>query len=162
MSSDTAYDKAPRADDKISLVRMMLGGNEGASPLFTNTEISVVLQLTPVPTYAAAALWDMAAAKWAAKIDTSIGATRVSLSQKVKAAMDMATRLRDGGPGFIPGGDGSGTPTADMVVGGISIDANDAFRDDPDTVQPNFSLGMDDNPYSDPDPDDPNLNRWRY
>lgn len=161
MSSSTSYDKAPRADDKISLVRMMLGGDEGASPLFTNTEISVVLQLTPVPTYAAAALWDMAAAKYASKIDTSIGATRVSLSQKVKAAMDMATRLREGGPGSIPGGDGSGTPTAEMIVGGISISANQALDDNTDAVQPNFSLGMDDNPYSDPDPDDPNLDRWR-
>jgi hypothetical protein len=162
MTSSTSYDNAPRASDHVSLVRMMLGGNEGAAPLFTNTEIEVVLELAPVPTYAAAALWEMAAAKWSAGVDQSIGATSISLSQKISAAMDMAKRLREGGPGLIPGGDGSGTPTAEMIVGGISRSEKEAFLDDSDRIQPNFSLGQDDNPYSDSGDSDPNLNGWEY
>lgn len=161
MSSSTAYDQAPTADDKVSLVRLMLGGSDGASPLFANAEIEVVLQLQPVPTYAAAALWDMAAAKWAAQVDQSIGATSISLSKKAEAARVQADRLRAGGAGYLPGGDGSGTPTAEMVVGGISISEAIAYTENTDAIQPSFAVGMDDDPDADSRPD-VNLGRWRY
>jgi hypothetical protein len=161
MSSSTAYDQAPTADDKVSIVRLMLGGNDGASPLFTNAELEVVLQLQPVPTYAAAALWDMAAAKWASQVDQSIGATSISLSKKAEAARAQADRLRAGGPGYLPGGDGSGTPTAEMLVGGISVDQRIAYAEDTDAIQPSFSVGMDDDPDGD-QRSDVNLGRWRY
>ena len=162
MSSSTAYDQAPRADDKVSLVRMMLGGNDGASPLFTNQELAVVLELQPVPTYAAAALWDMAAARWSSLVDQSIGSTSISLSQKAEAARETAKRLRAGGPGFLPGGDGSGTPTADMVVGGLSYSERAGYMEDDDRIQPTFSVGMDDDPETEGRPADPNLGRVRY
>jgi len=149
----TAENSVPDATDKTWLVRMCLGDSSGTkasktpiSALFSNADIEQYLTIQPIPTYCAAALCEVAAAAWAAQVTQTLGKTRQELSDKIKHAKLMAKNLRDGGPGDIPGGDGSGAPDLFMEVGGISRDEKAAFRNDPDRIQPNFSLGMDDAP----------------
>lgn len=142
--------------DKVSLVRLCLGDLDRDDKLFTDAVIAAVLEVQPIVTFAAAALADSAAARFSREADIALGKTRISLSQKAVAWKDIAKCLRDGGPGDLPGGDGSGAPTLTMTVGGISKQEREDFLNDDDRIQPNFSLGMDDNPVGQPDRDDPN------
>jgi len=144
----------PNAADKVWLVRMCLGGSSGSgaqsggiSDLFSNADIEEYLKIQDIPTYCAAALCEVAAAQWASQVTQTMGRTKQELSDKIANAKLMAKNLREGGPGDIPGGDGSGSPTlTGLAVGGISRDEKRAFRDDPDRIQPSFGLGMDDAP----------------
>lgn len=141
--------------DKVSLVRLALGDLDPDDQLFTDGQIQAVLDIQPIVTWAAAALAESAAARFAREADIALGRTRIALGQKFKFWKEMALNLRKGGPGDLPGGDGSGAPTLSMTVGGLSRSEREAFKDDEDRIQPNFSLGMDDNPRSNPDRDDP-------
>lgn len=128
-------------------VKFCLGGDDGLASLFTDAEIDAVLAEQPAPTYAAAALAEVAAARFAARAATvTISKTKINLKEKFDAAKKLAENLRKGGPGNIPGGDGSAAIAASVRVGGTSISEKASFRDNPDRVLPEFELGMDDNP----------------
>lgn len=146
MSGSMGYSGAPKATDKVALVRLALGDTNTADPLFTDTEVEVVLELQPIVTFAAAALAEMAAAKFAREVAVSIGSTRVDCQQQFDHYKRLALNLRKGGPGDLPGGDGSGQPTLSMTVGGISRSEKQAFEDDSDAIQPSFEIGQDDHP----------------
>jgi hypothetical protein len=145
VASDFSYSGAPAADDPVGLVRLLVGDTRSDDPLLTDSEIEAILGFQSVITYAAASCADIIAAKFARDVDTAIGETRISLSQKVKAYQALADRLRLTS-GDIPGGDGTGIANLGMFVGGISQSEKEAFLDDSNRIQPNFSLGMDDNP----------------
>lgn len=145
MASDFSYSGAPGTDDPSGLVRLLIGDTRSDDPILTDSEIEAILGLQPIVTYAAAACADIIAARFAREVDMAIGETKINLSQKVKSYQALADRLRESA-GDIPGGDGTGVATTSMFVGGISFTERDDFLDNSDRIQPNFSLGMDDNP----------------
>jgi hypothetical protein len=133
----------PTNKDKV---RLLIGDTDTSAEMLVDNEINAVLALQPTVTFAAAACADAIAAKYARKVDLSIGATSVSLSQRAEAFRDLAARLRAGGAGSLPGGDGTGVPGVSMFVGGTSVAVNDTHADDADEVPPSFGIGMDDAP----------------
>jgi hypothetical protein len=114
--------------------------------MVTDTEIDFVLTAQPSVTFAAAACAEACAAKYARQVSMTIGATSVQAQQRTDALMALAARLRAGGAGVLPGGDGSGSPTMTMAVGGLSYAERDSFRQDADRIQPPVSLEQDDKP----------------
>lgn len=132
--------------DSIDLVRLAIGDTDVDDLIFSDDEITTILDIQPIVTYAAAALADMAAAKFARQVSIGIGSTRVEAQQRFEHYKQLAKDLRSSGGGSIPGGDGSGSPTLTMNVGGISRSKRDALRENTDAIQPSFSVGQDDNP----------------
>lgn len=128
----------------MALVRWICGDTVKATAKLSDTEINNVLSLQPVVTYAAAACCDAIAALFSAKADLALGKTRVSLSQKAKAYERLADRLRKGGPGKLPGGDGSGVFPTSAFVGGTSKSELEAFHAETDLIQSSFEIGKDD------------------
>jgi hypothetical protein len=128
-------------------VRFLVGDTVVTDEYLTDTEINAVVAGQPVPTWAAAACAEAIAAKLARKCDLTIGATSISLSQRAEAYRDLAARLRAGGGGLLPGGDGTGVPTAGAAfVGGLSRTERDSLAADSDLVPPSFGVGIDDHP----------------
>lgn len=127
-------------------VRRAVGDTDKDDQLISDEEIEAVLVDQPVVNYAAAAVADLISAKFARRADKTIGKTSISASQVAKAYERIADRLRAGGAGTVPGGDGSGVPTAVMFVGGTTKSGNRLLADNPDTEQQSFARGQDDNP----------------
>ena len=152
-SADFNYSHAPDVSDPVSMVRFLVGDVDSNNPILTDSEILAITNIQPVITYAAAAAADIIAARYAVQIDTTIGRTKVSLSQRFEHFKSLADRLRESA-GDLPGGDGTGQPTVGMFVGGISISEEKALADDADRIQPSFSIGMNDNPGTYPDEND--------
>ena len=143
--ADFTYSGAPSPSNPLSMVRFILPDTVEASALFTDTEINAALALQPTVTYAAAALADILAGRFASEVDTAIGQTRISLSQKSEQWAKRAIALRKGGAGDLPGGDGTGVKNAEMFVGGISVsEAENLNTGDSDRIQPSFRIGQDD------------------
>lgn len=142
-----SYSGNPAANTK-DLVRFLLGDttNVAATEFLTDAEINAVLAIQPNPVWAAAACADAIAGKVSRKVDKSIGKTSVKLSQQVDAFRKLADRLRAGGAGSLPGGDGSANPAGGVFIGGATISENDSIHEDTDLVQPSFSIGQDDIP----------------
>jgi hypothetical protein len=69
---------------------------------------------------------------------------RSSAAARFKHYQDLAASLRAGGPGDVPGGDGSGVVRATFYAGGAKKSQKDALRDNDDLVEPTFALGSDD------------------
>ena len=151
--ADFNYSHAPDPSDPVSMVRFLVGDVDSSNPILTDSEILAITTLQPVITYAAAAAADTIAARYAIQVDTAIGRTRISLSDRFDHFKQLADRLRETA-GDLPGGDGTGIPTVSMFVGGISVSANEAMADDTDRVQPSFTIGMDDNPGNYPNVND--------
>jgi len=127
-------------------VRFLIGDTISTAQLMQNEEINAVLAYQPSPVYAAAACADALGARFSRDADLSIGATSVSASQRAAGFHRLADRLRAGGAGNLPGGDGTGVANVSMFVGGLSIAGNDALAEDDDTVKSQFAVGQDDNP----------------
>lgn len=136
-------DPAANAKDRV---RFIVGDTTSTFPLVSDEEINAVLADQAVPTYAAAAICEALAAKFSVQVDRSIGSTSIGLSRRAQAFAEQAARLRAGGPGNIPGGDGTGERGAGMFVGGLEVAANDEARRDTSTEQASFHVGQDDRP----------------
>lgn len=145
-------DPASSAKDQV---RWIIGDTIGGPPngpvntalqFASDEEINFALSIQPVPTYAAAAVAQAVADKFAMLVDQDIGQTSLALSQRWEHWNAMADRLRKGGAGDIPGGDGTGERTAVMFVGGLDRAGNDAIRRDNTVEQSSFRVGQDDKP----------------
>jgi hypothetical protein len=140
-----SYGGNPASSTK-DLVRFLIGDTESSAEFLSDAEINAVVALQPNPVWAAAACADAVAAKVSRKVDKSIGKTSVRLSQQVDAFRKLADRLRKGGAGSLPGGDGSGNPAGGVFIGGVSIAEGESIRQDTDINQNSFSVGQDDMP----------------
>ena len=149
-----SYSGNPASSTK-DLVRFLIGDTSPTAVppdpvpsfvLVSDEEINAVLSYQSNPVYAAAAICDSLSAKFSVQVDRTIGATSVRSSQRADAYAKLATRLRAGGAGNLPGGDGSGERVGDMVVGGLDVSENEALREDSSTEQPSFNVGQDDKP----------------
>lgn len=127
-------------------MRFLIGDTVSAAQLVQDEEINAILGYQPSPAYAAAAICDSLGARFSVQVDKSIGDTSVSSSQRARAFAALADRLRAGGPGLLPGGDGTGERSADMFVGGLSIAGNTDLFSDTGNVQPAVRVGQDDIP----------------
>lgn len=143
-----SYSGDPDAGSRLDIVRLMIGDTDPDDPLLSDGEIGIALASSGVNTYAAAACADFIAAKFSRMATVKIGSTSINGAEKAKSYFALAKALRKGGPGDIPGGDGSGEPTLTMFAGGTSRSANAATREDPDRVQGSFAIGQDDFPGS--------------
>jgi hypothetical protein len=140
-----SYSGNPSTSSK-DLVRWLIGDTIASRPLLLDAEINAALSFQPTPSFAATACADAIANKVASKVDKTIGKTSIKLSQMVDAYRQMADRLRAGGAGNLPGGDGSGVHLGGIFVGGASISEDEALRSDSDLNQSSFSIGQDDHP----------------
>ena len=156
MTADFSYQGGPvDANDSLGLVRLMLGDTNSADPMLTDSEINVVLSIQSTPSYAAAACAELIAARFSRYADIEIGETAVKHAQKARAFERLAERLRKGGPGLIPGGDGSATKIPQVFAGGSSKSDIESFYSAEDNVKPSFAIGQDDLwPLFDKDPVD--------
>jgi len=152
-AADFNYSHAPDPSDPISMVRFLVGDVDASNPILTDSEIQALVSLQPIISFAAASAADTIAARFSIQVDTAIGKTKVSLSQRSAHFTKLANRLRKTA-GDLPGGDGTGVPTVNMVVSGLSISQNAAMASDTDRVQPSFTIGMDDDPGSYPNSSD--------
>lgn len=128
----------------LDRVRFALGDIVELGHRIEDETITAVLVRQPIETYAAAACAQAIAGTLAAKVDKSIGATSITLSQQMAHYMELAKTLREGGPGALPGGDGSGSSAPEVWAGGVSYTERDTLNADSDYIKPSFSVGMDD------------------
>jgi len=145
-SDSFSYTGSPVKSERVHVVRLMIGDTDPLDQLLTDDEILLTTTAQPSNTFAAAACADFIAAKFARRVSTKMGAISISADKKYQQYAALADRLRASGGGDLPGGDGSGTPTVTMFVGGVSIDQREALRDDDDRIQSSFSVGQDDHP----------------
>lgn len=140
------FSYSPTLARALDRVRFLLGDTVDAGHLVENQEITYVLAAQPIETFAAAAIAESLAGRFAAQADVSIGATSISNGDRAARFRELAVSLRRAG-GSIGGGDGTGVPTvASMYVGGASIDARTTLQTDTSIIQPAFRIGQDDHP----------------
>jgi hypothetical protein len=129
-------------------VRTFIGDTDSTDVLLYDETINRVIATQPVLTYAAAACCLMIAGKFARRVSKTVGATQVALQQQFEHYRELAKLLQQGGPGSLPGSDGSGVPTVVGYVSGVSIAEQRSMLDNTDLRPHAFQVGMDDFPGS--------------
>lgn len=133
------------ADEPITLVRAMIGDTDPNDPLFDDATIEQILSVNESPTLAAAALADMAAAKYIRlSVSKTIGRTKVDFSKIAGTYSKLADKLRALGPGDIPGG--SGANAGGILAGGIRRSEFREERSQTEFQPYSFEVGQDDIP----------------
>lgn len=140
------YSAAALASSDLYKVRLLIGDTDTNRQQLQDEEINYVLTAESVVTYAAAACCDLLAAKYGFLVNTENSELRVSAAARHKHYMDLADRLRAGGGGDIPGGDGGGLPVVGFYAGGALKSEKEELINDSDVMEPAFALGQDDNP----------------
>ncbi len=127
----------------MDLTRFLVGDTDTDDQLVNNEEVNWALSQFPVYT-AAAELADAIAAKFARKVDKSVGDLKISFSRQAEQYAKKAAMLRKRSSviGVTP------------YAGGISISDKDTVRANDDRIDPSFRRGMTDHD-SISDPDDP-------
>ena len=125
----------PSASDKDA-VRFLVGDTDTTDQQVTDEEIAYALAAEGSVNQAAASIARSIAAKYARKVDKSVGDLKYSYSQRQKAYLDMADRLEK--DAAISG--------ASPYAGGISRSDKETVRDDDDRVAPRIRRGQMDNP----------------
>lgn len=143
------YSGAPEdTDEKLELVRMIIGDTDNDNLILTDQEICQILDIQPIVSYAAATACQIIAGRYAQRGKVKIGKTEVDFGQKAKQYMDFCKMLRQGGAGDLPGGDGTGVATVGMFVGGTSKQEAKSLHSDKDKITESFAVGQDDYPTS--------------
>lgn len=141
-----SFTYSPTLATSLDRVRFLIGDVVDVGHLVENEEITFILSVQPIETFAAAAIAESLAGRFAARPNITIGQTSVSGADLMAHYKLLAHNLRQAG-GSIGGGDGTGVATLDpMFVGGISRVEREQLADDTDAIQPSFRLGRDDHP----------------
>jgi len=129
------YSGDPAASDR-DRVRFEIGDTDCSAPILRDAEIDALLGTEGSPVLAASEAARKIAAKYAIKVDCSIGSTRKSHSQLFRHFTELARALRAKGArsAVLP------------YVGGLSEDEKSADKLETDLVQPAFEVGVHDNP----------------
>lgn len=129
------YTPSSLASSALFQVRLLIGDTLSTDQQLQDEEIDFVLTERPNLYGAAAECCRSLAAKFSRSVDQAAGATRAAFSQLAKAynakAADFEAKAAAAG---------SALPYA----GGISVADKQRQEMDPDRVQPQFDLGMDD------------------
>jgi hypothetical protein len=140
----TQLSAASSVTASLAKVRVMIGDTDTTWQLLSDEIIYFTLTNQSSPTLAAATACDFVAASFLRQCNTENSALRVSAAARHKHYLEMADRLRKGGPGEVP--QDGGLVLADMYVGGAEHAAVDALKDNDSRVQPLFSVGEHDIP----------------
>lgn len=120
-------------------IRFLVGDTDTTDQLVADEEIAFALTFEETVRGAAAVVAESIAGQFARKADKETGKLKIWLSQKAKAYLALATRLRNE--------DSSRRARAGVpVIGGISESRKETVEDDTDLVVPAFRVGMLDNP----------------
>lgn len=128
------YSSNPSASD-LDEVRFLVGDTDTTSQLVTNEEITYAVAEEGDNLSAAARVAKAIAAKFARKVDRTVGDLRISYSQRQKHYMDLAAELKAR----------SDIGAAAPYAGGLSIAEKESVRENTDRVRPSFTKGMHDN-----------------
>jgi hypothetical protein len=129
------YSGDPAASDR-DRVRFEVGDTNCTAPILSDAEIDALLTQESGALLAASEAARKIAAKYAIRVDCSIGSTRKAWSQQFRHYTELAKALR------AKGARGSVLP----YVGGLSEEEKRSDALDTDLVQPAFEVGMHDNP----------------
>lgn len=141
-----AYD--PALSTPADQVRVLIG-DTGATQKYPDETINALLALNSNPYIVAATLAEAQAASTADRVSTTVDGLTVAASDKTKAWLALAARLRAAAANGA--GTGSTAGVGPPVVGGVSI--GDMAGRDADTDRPAnaFRTGMMRNPKAAPD-----------
>lgn len=129
------YSGDPRSSDKDA-VRFLIGDTVSKDPLLQDAEILFALASSAGRYAAAATLCRSLAARMSREADVVDRDLRTALSTRARSFLRMAAEYENRSLFFGPG-----LPYA----GGISIADKVLQEDNPDRVEPQYNLGMDDN-----------------
>lgn len=116
-------------------VRFLVGDTVRARPLLDDREVEYALSKYANPSLAAALLAEGLAARYARESDVSVGSVSHSLSQVSERFEKLALRLRQ-----------DATKMARVSFPATTRDAKKALQDDSSLTNPEFSVGLTDNP----------------
>lgn len=128
------YTGIPSSSEKDK-VRFLCGDVDVTAQLVQDEEIEWVNSVYPSCRLAAAVVCEAIAARFSCAVDCTVGDISKKNSQKAEAFRKRAEELRN-----LEGND------ALPFFGGLSKSGKRALDQNPDAVQPNFRIGLDDNP----------------
>ena len=146
----------------VELVRYYIGDTNKKKPLLPDGVIQAIIDNIGATklTLVSAICCDMIAAKFGRETKNKRGKVSADANQKYEQYKDLAKCLREGGVGLVPGGDGTGVPGSQMLVGGASLSEQREIDSDPDFIKPWARLrsydrnGAHSDPRTDDDPDE--------
>ena len=141
-----SYQTSGIANSSLMKVRLMIGDTDANRQQLQDEEINWVLGNETSPTLAAAACADLLAGKYSFLVNTENLSLKLSAASRQLHYQTLADRLRKGGAGEIPGD--AIITSAEMYVGGQSVSAKADLNADSDNRETDFSLGMDDSPWT--------------
>jgi hypothetical protein len=137
------YTGAPTTDDLVELTRLWLGDRDKDNPIFSDTEIEVVLQVQSSPVQAAASLACARMAEVARKVTKKIGRTSINSSDEYKHWKELAEKLENAGSGLVPN---QGSGLGGVLVGGLTKAERQELATDNVYDPFRFEIGQDDHP----------------
>lgn len=130
----------PGSSDR-SWVRLRIGDNSSDDQLLQNEEIDLLLDTEGSKYGAAAVAARTIAAKYARRVDRTIGKLRISMQQASQHYFALADKIDDEAMSGAAGSVGM----SGMYAGGISITEKLSEEADTDRVKPAFTRGQFDN-----------------
>jgi hypothetical protein len=116
-------------------VRWRTGDTDASDWLQTDSEIDAALSIHGDKFQAAAAVADAIAAKFARRVDSTMGKLKLTLSQKVKQYRELAGAIRT---------EATISVAAAPWMAAHSVSAKDGYEEDTDRVVPAFAVDMHD------------------
>lgn len=120
-----------------------LVGDVRSPGLLSDEEIYPIFSVVTSPTLAAAAAAEYLVGEFAIQVDSEHGQLKLFAASRMKHYMTLADRLREGGAGELPFGDGEGIQIR-PYAGGVFVAEKEALEEDTSLVQPDLYLGKDD------------------
>ncbi len=138
MAASATYGDDP-ANSSLDQVRLLIGDTVCADALLSDNEILFFITECGNAAYAAVKAAEAIAGQFARSVTTRTGQVSKSLSDRMQHYLDLASRLQ------VRADAGAGSVAAPIFTALTEAD-KDVDRDDPNTVQPQFRIGQDDNP----------------
>lgn len=134
MPTEFTYSGDPSESNRDE-VRFLIGDTIESRPLFDDREIDFQLTKTPNKKIAGAELLENKARQFAVQADVRVGDVSKAFGKVSENMFKAAADLRaDANKRALP------------FFGGLSISGKEALRERSDDVQPQFSIGQNDNP----------------
>ena len=132
-----SYSGDPSKSD-LDRVRFLVGDTDIDDKLFSNEEINYVIDQHGIPSAAYRVAQNLVA-KFSRFVDESVGAVKITFSQRVKHYNELAVRLKK-----------EASESALPYAGGISISDKEVVEQDGDRSIPIFTRNMLKNEFVDP------------
>lgn len=138
----------PTSTTDTNRVRRFIGDTNAASQGYQlhNEEIADYVSLAGNLAYGAALCCEQIAGQMALRVKSKTVGDESLTFNDPEFWHKQAARCRAGGPGDLPGGDGSGVPTAVVYGGGQSVADRNTLAQDTDRIMGPAAQGRDDIP----------------